>query len=253
MNKKIIKLLTIFFALSIFIPFLTNIVIAQDQETTPTAEVTNNDEKVQGIREEVQKKVQDILEENKLGDKKGYSGPIISIEDLTLTLETNEGAKEVEVATDAAIIGQSGKDIKAEDLKKNLFVVAMGYINEQAQLEVSRLVVQEKPKSSDKEVIRGKITDISTEEQILTVKNEKENLIFTIEIDKDTDLSRRDENGKKSKSKFSNLEKNDRIFVIGEPTENEHKIITASIVLSIAGVQEKETSTPTSTTTPATE
>lgn len=253
MNKKIIKLLTIFFALSIFIPFLTNIVIAQDQETTPTAEVTNNDEKVQGIREEVQKKVQDILEENKLGDKKGYSGPIISIEDLTLTLETNEGAKEVEIATDAAIIGQSGKDIKAEDLKKNLFVVAMGYINEQAQLEVSRLVVQEKPKSSDKEVIRGKITDISTEEQILTVKNEKENLIFTIEIDKDTDLSRRDENGKKSKSKFSNLEKNDRIFVIGEPTENEHKIITASIVLSIAGVQEKETSTPTSTTTPATE
>ncbi len=253
MNKKIIKLLTIFFALSIFISFLTNIVIAQDQEATPTAEVTNNDEKVQGIREEVQKKVQDILEENKLGDKKGYSGPIISIEDLTLTLETNEGAKEVEVATDAAIIGQSGKDIKAEDLKKNLFVVAMGYVNEQAQLEVSRLVVQEKPKSSDKEVIRGKITDISTEEQILTVKNEKENLIFTIEIDKDTDLSRRDENGKKSKSKFSNLEKNDRIFVIGEPTENEHKIITASIVLSIAGVQEKETSTPTSTTTPATE
>ena len=253
MNKKIIKLLTIFFALSIFISFLTNIVIAQDQETTPTAEVTNNDEKVQGIREEVQKKVQDILEENKLGDKKGYSGPIISIEDLTLTLETNEGAKEVEVATDAAIIGQSGKDIKAEDLKKNLFVVAMGYVNEQAQLEVSRLVVQEKPKSSDKEVIRGEITDISTEEQILTVKNEKENLIFTIEIDKDTDLSRRDENGKKSKSKFSNLEKNDRIFVIGEPTENEHKIITASIVLSIAGVQEKETSTPTSTTTPATE
>ena len=253
MNKKIIKLLTIFFALSIFISFLTNIVIAQDQETTPTAEVTNNDEKVQGIREEVQKKVQDILEENKLGDKKGYSGPIISIEDLTLTLETNEGAKEVEIATDAAIIGQSGKNIKAEDLKKNLFVVAMGYVNEQAQLEVSRLVVQEKPKSSDKEVIRGKITDISTEEQILTVKNEKENLIFTIEIDKDTDLSRRDENGKKSKSKFSNLEKNDRIFVIGEPTENEHKIITASIVLSIAGVQEKETSTPTSTTTPATE
>ena len=253
MNKKIIKLLTIFFALSIFISFLTNIVIAQDQETTPTAEVTNNDEKVQGIREEVQKKVQDILEENKLGDKKGYSGPIISIEDLTLTLETNEGAKEVEIATDAAIIGQSGKDIKAEDLKKNLFVVAMGYVNEQAQLEVSRLVVQEKPKSSDKKVIRGKITDISTEEQILTVKNEKENLIFTIEIDKDTDLSRRDENGKKSKSKFSNLEKNDRIFVIGEPTENEHKIITASIVLSIAGVQEKETSTPTSTTTPATE
>ena len=253
MNKKIIKLLTIFFALSIFISFLTNIVIAQDQEATPTAEVTNNDEKVQGIREEVQKKVQGILEENKLGDKKGYSGPIINIKDLTLTLETNEGTKEVEIATDAAIIGQSGKDIKAEDLKKNLFVVAMGYINEQAQLEVSRLVVQEKPKSSDKEVIRGEITDISTEEQILTVKNEKENLIFTIEIDKDTDLSRRDENGKKSKSKFSNLEKNDRIFVIGEPTENEHKIITASIVLSIAGVQEKETSTPTSTTTPATE
>ena len=253
MNKKIIKLLTILFILSIFIPCLTNIAIAQDQEATPTAKVTNSDEKVQEIREEVQKKVQDILEENKLGDKKGYSGPIISIEDLTLTLETNEGTKEVEIATDAAIIGQSGKDIKAEDLKKNLFVVAMGYVNEQAQLEVSRLVVQEKPKSSDKEVIRGEITDISTEEQILTVKNEKENLIFTIEIDKDTDLSRRDENGKKSKSKFSNLEKNDRIFVIGEPTENEHKIITASIVLSIAGVQEKETSTPTSTTTPATE
>jgi len=253
MNKKIIKLLTIFFALSIFIPFLTNIVIAQDQEATPTAEATNNDEKVQEIREEVQKKVQGILEENKLGDKKGYSGPIISIEDLTLTLETNEGKKEVEVATDAAIIGQSGKDIEAEDLKKNLFVIVMGYIDEQAQLKVSRLVVQEKPKPSSKEAIRGKITDISTEEQILTVKNEKEDLIFTIEIDEDTSISRKDENGKKSKAKFSDLEKNDRIFVIGEPTENEHKIITASIVLSIAGEQEKETSTPTPTAVPTTE
>jgi len=136
MNKKIIKLLTIFFALSIFISFLTNIVIAQDQEATPTAEVTNNDEKVQGIREEVQKKVQDILEENKLGDKKGYSGPIINIKDLTLTLETNEGAKEVEIATDAAIIGQSGKDIKAEDLKKIFLLLPWDMLMNRAQLEV---------------------------------------------------------------------------------------------------------------------
>jgi len=251
MNKKIIKLLTTLFILSIFIPFLTNIAIAQDRkEITPTPEVTNVKEKnKEAIKREVEQKVQSILEDNKQGDKRGYSGPIISIDDLDLILRTSEGEKEVKIATDAAIIGQSGKDIEVKNLKKNLFIIAMGYIDEQAQLQVKRLVVQEKPKSTSKKVIRGKVTDISTEEQILTVKNEKENLIFTVEIDKNTSMNRKNEDGKKSKAKFSNLEENDRIFVIGEPTENEHKIITASLVLAIAGKQEKETSTPSSTAT----
>jgi len=250
MNKQnFIKILIITFVLSISIPFLTGLAIAQDEEEiTPTPEITSNNENVKDIRNAVEEKVQGILKDNKQGDKKGYSGSIISIEDLTLTLETNEGEKEVEIATDAAIIGQSGKDIEIKDLKKNLFVIAMGYINEQAQLEVSRLVVQEKTKSTSKEVVRGEITDISTEEQILTVKNEKENLIFTIEIDEDTGITRKDEDGKKAKAKFSNLEKNDRIFIIGEPTENEHKIITAILVLAIAGEQEEETPTPSPTT-----
>lgn len=249
MNKQnFIKILIITFVLSISIPFLTGLAIAQDkEEITPTPEITSNNENVKDIRNAVEEKVQGILKDNKQGDKKGYSGSIISIEDLTLTLETNEGEKEVEIATDAAIIGQSGKDIEIKDLKKNLFVIAMGYINEQAQLEVSRLVVQEKTKSTSKEVVRGEITDISTEEQILTVKNEKENLIFTIEIDEDTGITRKDEDGKKAKAKFSNLEKNDRIFIIGEPTENEHKIITAILVLAIAGEQEEETPTPSPT------
>lgn len=250
MNKQnFIKILIITFILSISIPFLTSLAIAQDkEEITPIPETTNNDENVKEIRDAVEEKVQGILEENRLGDKRGYSGSIINIEDLTLTLETNEGEKEIEIATDAAIIGQSGKDIEVEDLKKNLFVIAMGYIDEQAQLEVSRLVVQEKTKSTSKETVRGVITDISTEEQILTVKNEKENLIFTIEIDEDTGITRKDEDGKKSKAEFSDLEKNDRIFIIGEPTENEHKIITAILVLAIAGEQKEETSTPSPTT-----
>jgi len=247
MKKKFIKLLIIIFTLAIFIP-LGNLVFAQDEEITPTPKVTSEDENVKEIREAVQDKVKDILEENQQGEKRGYSGPIMTIENLNLTLQTTEGEKVVKVATDAAIIGQSGKEIELEDLKKNLFVVAMGYITEEAKLEIHRLVVQEKPKASGKEVINGIITDISTEEEILTIKNEKKGLIFTVEIDKNTEINRKGANGKTVKAKFSDLEENDRLFVIGEPTENEHKIITASIILAIAGPEEEKTSTPSSST-----
>ena len=240
-------LLIIIFTLVISIS-LGNLALAQDEEITPTPETTNENGNVKEIREAVQEKVQGILEENQQGEKRGYSGPILTIEDLDLTLQTKEGEKTVKVTTDAALIGQSGKEIELEELKKNLFVVAMGYVNEQAELIVSRLVVQEKPKTTGKEAVNGVITDISTEEEILTVKNEKEDLIFTIEIDKNTEIKKKDDNGKTAKAKFSDLEENDRLFVIGEPTENEHKIITASIILAIAGPEKEETSTPSSET-----
>ncbi len=248
-KQTIIKTTLILFVLGIFSLFLTNFVIADEEGITPTPETTADEENVKAIREEVQKKVKGILEEKEQGKKRGFGGEITDIGDLTLTLETNEGEKEIKVATDAAIFGQSGKKIKFEDLKKNLFVIAMGYINEEAKLETTRLVVDEKPKPTGKQAIVGKITDISSEEKVITIKNERKEIIYTVEITSKTRLTRKTKEGKASKAKFTDFEKNDRLVVIGEPTENEHKIITASVILAIAEREEEKTSTPSSFTT----
>lgn len=254
------------YQLSIFIflilcSMLTLPVRAVSPTSTPTTTPTEApqgsiEEKIQEIREEVKKKVREKIEETKKGMKAAYVGEVTDITDSTLTLNTSRGERSVMVATDTVIIGKGSKKLALKDLEIGNFVLAMGYLADNNLLEAKRIVVSAKPKLIVREVAFGKVTDISPDEKILTVKNEKKNLLYTIEVTDKTIITKKAD-GSVKKVKFTDIAKSDRLVAIGTPTENEEKIIVAKLIHVIPGLalgQEKPTTTvtpkPTKSPTP---
>jgi len=231
------KKLTIFWLLAISSLLLAKNITA----VSPTPEATSA--AVNDIRAKVKEIVQEKLDQAQKGQKMAFTGEVTAISDLNLTLQTNQGDKQLRVATDAALIGKGGKKIQIKDLKSGLFAIAMGYLEENDILGVRRLVLGEKPKTSAKEVAFGKVTDISKEENVLTVKNEKKGIIYTVEVNDKTVINKKVD-GKIQKIKLEVIETGDYLIAIGTPTENEHKLITAKIIHVIPGLSKETSPTP---------
>lgn len=229
MIKKII-VLSMFFVIGAL--FLSKV-----KAVSPTPEPTNP------IRAKIQEIVREKLDEAQKGQKAAFAGEITNISDLQLTLQTNQGDKQLNIATDAALIGKGGKKITMKDIKIDLFAIAMGFMEENDVLGVRRLVISEKPKTASKEIAFGKVTDISKEENVITVKNEKKNIIYTVEITDKTTITKKVD-GKIQKVKLEVIETGDYLIAIGVPTENEHKLITAKIIHVIPGLSKEASPTP---------
>lgn len=231
------KKLTIFWLLAISFLLLAKNITA----ISPTPEATSA--AVNDIRTKVKEIVQEKLDQAQKGQKMAFVGTISEINGLNLTLQTNEGDKQLNVATDAAIIGKGGKKITTKDLKSGLFTIVMGYLQENDVLGVRRLVVSEKSKVVANEIAFGKVTDISKEENVITIKNENKNIIYTVEMTDKTVITKKVD-GKVQKVKFEVIEVGDHLIAIGVPTENEHKIITAKIIHIIPGLSKEVSPTP---------
>ena len=199
---------------------------------TPATSSAGKNQKVEDIRQAIEKEVRDKLDQAQKGQKLAFVGTVSEINGLNLTLQTNDGDQKLNIATDAALIGKGGKKITMKDLKTNLFTIAMGFMEENDVLGVRRLVVSEKPKTVSKEIAFGKVTDISKEENVITVKNEKKNIIYTVEITDKTIITKKVD-GKIQKVKLEVIETGDYLITIGAPTENEHKLVTAKIIYII--------------------
>ena len=237
MIKKIIVLLMFFVLGALFLNKVKAV------SPTPATSSAAKNQKVEDIRQAIEKEVREKLDQAKKGQKAAFVGEITNISDLQLTLQTNQGEKQLNVATDAALIGRGGKKITLKDLKTGLFTIAMGFIEENDVLGVRRLVVSEKPKTVSKEIAFGKVTDISKEENVITIKNEKKNIIYTVEITDKTTITKKVD-GKVQKIKLEVIETGDYLIAIGVPTENEHKLITAKIIHVIPGLSKEASPTP---------
>jgi len=248
LNKKAISI--IFLSLIFVFCFLS---FNKIQALAVTSEATSA--AAQDLRDKVKEIVREQIVQTQKGQKMAFFGEITDIADLNLKIETNEGQKTLNIATDAAIVSKAGKKMKISELVTGVFAIAMGYAENTNLLGVRRLVLIEKPAAVEKEAAFGKVTDISSVEKIITIKNEKQNLIYTVEID-DKTLINKKVDGKIQKVKFETITKNDKIIAIGTPSENEHKIITAKTVYvttenSPTLTEEKTTaSTPSAKTTP---
>jgi hypothetical protein len=244
MKKTLI--LTIFLAFYLTLTFSVRAV-------SPTPEAS--DSAVQEIRDKVKEIVREKIEETQKGQKAAFFGEIGKITDESLTLETTQGEKQLKIATDTAFIGKGNKKITLDDLQAGSFAIAMGFLEDSNLLQTKRIVISEKTQTAEREMAFGKITDISSEEEVLTIKNEKKNMIYTVEINEKTTITKKVD-GKIQKIKFQVLGKGDQIIAVGTPSENEHKIITAKIVHVIPNGAEKETeptATPSAKATPADE
>lgn len=231
MKTKIVNLL-IFLSLFSFVPA----VLAQ----SPTP-----DEAVKEIREAVKEKVRKNFEETQKGQKKAFVGKITEVSNSTLTLETQTGKQQTKVEEETTIIGKNKNEIDFDDLEIDNYLIAMGYLSENGILQAKRVIVTEKAKTPNQQVAVGRVTDISADEKIITVKNEKKEIIYTVEATSKTIITQKSEDGKVEKVSFNKIKDDDWLVAIGTPSENEEKIITAKLIHFVPGKSKpKVTPTP---------
>jgi len=205
----------------------------QERENWATSE-GKIEQKIQQIREAVREKVRERVEEVRQGIPRAYFGEIKQINDQEFTLKTNQEEIQVTVSAETKIIGRNKQNLEFKDLKTGNYCIAMGYLTETSNLEAKRIVLIPKPKPPVKITTFGRVTDISQEEKILTVKNEKRGLTYTIAINEKTVITKK-AGTQIEKVDFSAIEIGDRVIIVGTRKENEEKIITAKIIHVIPG------------------
>jgi len=155
---------------------------------TPSAIPT--DEEVKEIREVVQEKVKEKIQEIKDKiEKKGYVGILREMTDSTLTLETLNGEKIVQIATQAAIIDANRKEIKAKELEIDQKIICMGTLDENKILQAKRIVVVPTPTKilPKRQAFTGKIEKIDFKTKIITLTHlKKSTQQYIIKVEKNT-------------------------------------------------------------------
>jgi hypothetical protein len=207
---------------------------------------------VKDIRDAVKEKVQAQINDLKKGSKRAFFGQITDISDQKIVLETADGNIDIQLGTDTAIIGIDRKTAKIDSLQKDTYAIAMGYLVTDTSLDCRRLVITEKPKITEKVVAFGKISDISKDGQLVTLKNDSNSKTYSISVVKTTKFTQNN-NGSLAKISISDLAKGNFVVAIGTPDASNGKIITASWINQRSGESDnKPTPTPSKSASKAT-
>ena len=186
---------------------LTRSVLAQSATSPATPIEAADQEKIKGIREAVKEDVQRKIAARQT---RGYAGTVNSLTETELTLVTKRGEKKV-------TLKETTQMVNKEKLKEGAYAVVIGLV-EGNDVEAKRVVITAAPKIDKRVAVAGRVIDISPEEQLLTVKNEKSGEVVTVEI--------------KEEKQFSQIKADDWLVAIGIPAENDEKMLTAKTVLT---------------------
>jgi hypothetical protein len=203
----VVKLLIAGLAASLLFINLTRSVLAQSATSPATPIEAADQEKIKGIREAVKEEVQRKIAARQT---RGYAGTVNSLTETELTLVTKRGEKKV-------TLKETTQMVNKEKLKEGAYAVVIGLV-EGNDVEAKRVVITAAPKIDKRVAVAGRVIDISPEEQLLTVKNEKSGEVVTVEI--------------KEEKQFSQIKADDWLVAIGIPAENDEKMLTAKTVLT---------------------
>lgn len=217
--KKIITLLLTFFLISL-IPL--GVMAQTEEEPSPSPD----DER---IKQKVEERIEKVLSDAEERRKQALVGELKEIANSTLTIETDLGDIQTKVMTDAAILNLEREEIELGDLEIGSKIISMGYLDDQDILEAKRVVVVEKFQIPTSEAFFGIVTDISQEETIFTIKNPKDQTIYTVEMGTNVKITKSVEDEIET-VKFEDIQEDGHIVVVGEPEENEEKMITAKLI-----------------------
>ncbi|MBU3956819.1 hypothetical protein KKI19_00860 [Patescibacteria group bacterium] len=235
-QRSVIRLtntLLVVFLLVVGCWLLATATIAQSPEPSPSPD----DER---IKQKVEERIEKVLSTAEEGQKRALVGTLKSIANSTLTIETHGGNFQAKVAIDAIILNEDREEIELDDLAIGNNLIAMGYFDNQNVLDAKRVVVTEEFQIPETESVFGLVTDISQEEKVLTIKHPKSATVYMVDVGTKTKITKSVE-GEVKEIKFSDIKENDRLVVIGEPEENEEKIITASLIHVVTGASPETT------------
>jgi len=243
MNTK--KSIFLVFRLMIMILVLSLIfarksAVEAENGATPTAKVTilNDDQKeeIESLREEVKKKVEEKLktitdEKSEVGKRRSWIGIIKEKTAAGLTLLVRGETKQVKFDEGIKIVNSARKDIKIDDLKPGIKVIAMGYVQEDESLLAKRIVVAGNLEPRKTKVVFGKITDKSKSGQILVIAdaNEEGKDYETIIDDKTKILQV--VAGKIKKAKYDDFKIGQSVVVVLTPVKGQENRFTAKNIL----------------------
>jgi hypothetical protein len=180
------------------------------------------------IKQKVEERIEKVVNTAEEETKQAFVGEIENIANSTLTLQTSSGQVKAKVADDATILNTDRDEINLENLEIGEKAIVMGYADDQGNLDARRVLVIKAFQIPQSEAIFGTVTDISSEEKILTVKT-KDETIYTVEMDKEVEISQT-VSGEKESASFSDIEENENLIIIGQTEENAKKIITAKLI-----------------------
>lgn len=186
---------------------------------------------VQGIRDKAKEIVQEKIAALRQGKEMGFAGKVSSIKANGFSLITKGESINILVNEESQIVNQKRQEIAVDKLKEETEVIVMGFLNAENVLEAKR-VVETAPttKKAVREIAFGRVDDISMDgEKILTVKNEKKQTGYTVEVSETTTISKKTD-GKVEKTQFEDIKKGDFVIAIGAPAKNQPTIITAKII-----------------------
>ncbi|MDP4009447.1 MAG: DUF5666 domain-containing protein [Candidatus Shapirobacteria bacterium] len=231
----------------IFLLFLFSLLTPpQILAVEPTAEPTKttNVDEIKKIREAVQKKVQEKLQQIVTPSQsvKSSIGTITDIKDNQISLEYQNSPQQILVSDETIYIDTKRNKTKLENLKAGQEILALGYVNTENILETKRIVFTDlKTLDNKKQVVIGKIVDISTlysTTPIFTLIsiNDKNNQ-YQIKTDQNTQIE------DKSGQKIKKLASGQKIIVILQPDKKVNNTFYASKIIQL----DTETPSPTPT------
>jgi len=171
------------------------------------------------IKESIKNRLEKVAgnEDTTLGttassQKQGWLGQITAITETAITIKTKLETKQIEISDDSTILDEDRRSIKAENLEVSSYIIAMGYLNNQAVLNAKRIVVTPAPSPQE---LKSFFTTISAidEDQITITLDHDSSQTFTLQTDKDTTITQTVDS-QQTEIAQDDLQVNDQLVVI---------------------------------------
>ena len=232
-----------FFLLSLIAPMKWD----AEEKTSPSPTVSRD--KIEGLREEIEKKVQEKLDDIvSQQEKRGWIGIITEVTATGFKIEVNEEARTVTLSDEATVIDQNRQEIEFDDLAAEDRVIAMGYEQIDGTLDGRRIVIVDEKEPRVRQSIFGTVTETAEQDEIMLVKNgsEKYELIF----DENSVLEQRT-NGETKEIEYEDLTADQKVAAVVSPTDGNTATYTVEKLLVVSSpepAQEPEAETGTTST-----
>ncbi|MBU1127219.1 hypothetical protein KKF11_02645, partial [Patescibacteria group bacterium] len=210
----------------LFVCFLVFSFFLFSSKISLAQENSDLDEKVQEVRDAVEKKVQETIQNTLSSKKIGIWGLLEKTTEETINITSGDEEYLVSVDSDTVILNSQRQKSKIEDLPLSKPIVVLGYQEANGEILAKRIVQLTKLNTNDQESVFGQVSDLSRDENVLTIKNIAKNETYLIDAAK-AGITKKTSEGIK-KSNYEEIEKDDKVIAIGALGENGEKILKAT-------------------------
>jgi hypothetical protein len=200
----------------------------------PVPTTTPPSSEIQKIRQVIQEKVREKLQEitqKEIDPKKAIIATIIKIEENTLSFDTPSLFKQATIDENTVYIGLKQNKIKFSDLKIGQEILGLGLLDDNGKLLIKRLILTpQKSFQNLKIIVFGQVVDISKSSPVIVViPYSDKNSQYQIKYDNDTDFFSK----AGQKIIIDSIKKGQKIAVVGTPDPLSHQSLISEKIITL--------------------